>query len=151
MEKQILQNTESLLRGHIITAVLYFALIIAVAFITTGVIRLKLINAKWKNILFVCFVVLASVALLAIQCVKIAPIYRDCKEQAYTVIDDARVTIIDGTSGGLDRMNRVVVYDGEKKIELKIQSDYRLDTEVEYVGKIAYLENSNYLIWYEFK
>ena len=151
MEEQILQNTESLLRGHIITAVLYFALIIAVAFITTGVIRLKLINAKWKNILLVCFVVLASVALLAIQCVKIAPIYRDYKEQAYTVIDDARVTIIDGTSGGLDRMNRVVVYDGEKKIELKIQSDYSLDTEVEYVGKIAYLENSNYLIWYEFK
>ena len=37
-----------------------------------------------------------------------------------------------------------------KKIELKMQTDYSLDTEVEYTGQIAYLENSGYMIWYEF-
>ena len=38
----------------------------------------------------------------------------------------------------------------EKDIEIIMQSDYSLDTEVEYSGKIAYLSNSRYLIWYEF-
>ena len=52
---------------------------------------------------------------------------------------------------GLDRTNRVILYDGEKEIELKIESGFALETEVEYNGKIAYLENSGYLIWYEFE
>lgn len=45
--------------------------------------------------------------------------------------------------------NRVIVCDGEKEIELKMQTDYALDKKVEYKGKIAYLKYSNYLIWYD--
>lgn len=36
-------------------------------------------------------------------------------------------------------------------IELKMQTDYSLNTEVEYVGKIAYLERSEYIVWYQFE
>lgn len=36
-------------------------------------------------------------------------------------------------------------------IELKMQTDYSLNTEVEYVGKIAYLEHSEYIVWYQFE
>ena len=50
-------------------------------------------------------------------------------------------------SGGFPM--RVIVCDGEKEIELKMQTDYALDTKVEYKGKIAYLKYSNYLIWYD--
>ena len=109
-----------------------------------------MLNAKWKNVLLVCFATFAPVVLLIVKGVEIAPIYHDYQEQAYIVVDEARVIIKDGSSGGLDSTNRVLINDGEKEIELKMQSDYSLDTEVEYTGQIAYLENSGYLIWYEF-
>lgn len=150
MQAQILENIEKLLKSHIITVVLYFSFILIVAWVTVGVIKYKLLNAKWKNVLLMCFVVVASFGLLVIKGIEIAPVYRDYQEQAYIVVDEARVIIKDGSSGGLDSTNRVFIYDGEKEIELKMSSDYSLDTEVEYSGKIAYLENSKYLIWYQF-
>ena len=39
----------------------------------------------------------------------------------------------------------------DKVIELKMQTDYSLSTEVEYIGKIAYLERSEYIVWYQFE
>ena len=39
----------------------------------------------------------------------------------------------------------------DKVIELKMQTDYSLSTEVEYIGKIAYLEHSEYIVWYQFE
>ena len=150
MKEQITENIEKLLRGHIIFTVLYVVLCVAFILVAVWVIKYKLLNAKWKNILLVCFATVAPVVLLVIKGVEIAPIYRDYQEQAYIVVDEARVIIKDGSSGGLDSTNRVFIYDGEKEIELKMQSDYSLDTEVEYTGKIAYSKNSAYLIWYEF-
>ena len=150
MEQQITESIESLLRGHIISAMLYVALSGAVVLVTVGVIKYKLLNARWKNALLVCFAALAPVALLTVKGVEIAPVYRDYQEQSYIVVDEARVMIKDGSSGGLDSTNRVLLYDGEREIELKMRSDYSLDTEVEYTGKIAYLENSGYIIWYDF-
>ena len=150
MKEQITENIESLFRGHMISVVLYVALFVVFGVVTVGVIKYKLLNAKWKNVLLVCFATFAPVVLLIVKGVEIAPIYRDYQEQAYIVVDEARVIIKDGSSGGLDSTNRVLINDGEKEIELKMQSEYSLDTEVEYTGQIAYLENSVYLIWYEF-
>ena len=56
----------------------------------------------------------------------------------------------DGSNGTTDWVNRVAVKDGTKEFELQIRTEYDLDTEVAYNGKIAYLKHSNYLIWYEF-
>ena len=122
METEIIENIEKLYRSHIVTTILCFILIFIVALVTVGVIKFKLLNVRWKNAVLISFV----------------------------VIEDAKVIIKDGSTGGLDRTNRVIVCDGEKEIELKMQTNYSLDTEVEYKGNIAYLKHSNYLIWYEF-
>ena len=150
MDNQILENIERLYRSHIVTAVLYFALILVVVLVTVGVIKFKLLNAKWKNIALIAFVVIAAISLIVVQIVTVTPVYKDYQEQAYIVIEDAEVIIKDGSSGGLDSTNRVIVYNDGKEIELKMQTDYSLDTEFAYNGKVVYLKHSNYLIWYEF-
>lgn len=149
MENQIIENIENLYKSQIITAILYFAFIVIVSFVVVGVIKFKLLNAKWKNALLISFVAVASIVLLVLQTITIYPVYKDYKEQTYVVIEDAKVIIKDGSTGGLDRTNHVLVYDGEKEIELKMQIDYSLDTWVEYTGNVAYLKHSNYLIWYD--
>ena len=150
MENQIIENIEKLYRSHIFTAVLYLALIAAALLVAVGVIKFKLLNARWKNAIFISSVVVASVGLLVVQFFTISPVYKDYKEQAYVVVEDVKVVIKEGSFGNIDKINCVILFDGENEIELRMQTDYSLDTEVEYVGKIAYLENSNYLIWYEF-
>ena len=150
MENQIIENIEKLYRSQIVTAILYFALIVIVALVVVGVIKFKLLNAKWKNTLLISVVITSSIGLIVVQAVTIYPVHKDYTEQAYIVIEDANVIIKDGSTGGLDSTNCVIVYDDEKEIELKMQTDYGLDVELEYTGNIAYLKHSNYLIWYEF-
>ena len=65
--------------------------------------------------------------------------------------EDAKIIIKDGSSGGINSTNKVVVTYEDKVIELKMQTDYSLNTEIEYVGKIAYLERSEYIVWYQFE
>ncbi len=151
MKEQIAENIEKLLRWHIVIAVIHAVLLVVFILVVVGVIKYKLLNAWWKNVLFIWFAVVITVGLPIVDYFNIAPIYRDYKEQAYIVVEDARVIIKQGASGGLDSTNQVILYDGENQIELKIETDISLDTEVEYSGKIAYLENSGYLIWYEFE
>ena len=152
MENQIIENIENLYKSQILTFVLCFALIVITSFVVFGVIKFKLLGAKWKNALLISFVAVASVGLLVVQMITISPVYKDYEEQAYIVIENAKVVIKDGSTstGGLDRTNRVIVCDNGTEMELKMQTDYALDTEVEYRGRIAYLKHSNYLIWYEF-
>lgn len=149
MENQIIDNIEKLYRSHIVTAILYFALIIIAFLVAVGVIKFKLLNAKWKNTFLISFVAVAAIGLLVLQIITIYPVYKDYKEQAYVVIEDAKVIIKDGSKGGLDSTNRVIIYDGEKEIELKMQTDYAFDVEIEYKGDVAYLKHSSYLIWYD--
>lgn len=149
MENQIIENIENLYKSQIITAILYFAFIVIVSFVVVGVIKFKLLNAKRKNALLISLVVVASIGLLVLQTSIVYPVYKDYKGQTYVVIEDAKVIIKDGSTGGLDRTNHVLVYDGEKEIELKMQIDYSLDTWFEYTGNVAYLKHSNYLIWYD--
>lgn len=77
--------------------------------------------------------------------------YEDYSEQSYVLIEDAKIIIKDGSSGGINSTNKVVVIYEDKVIELKMQTDYSLSTEVEYIGKIAYLERSEYIVWYQFE
>ncbi|MBQ9801519.1 MAG: hypothetical protein IJW51_00390 [Clostridia bacterium] len=150
MEAAIIENIEKLYKSHMLTAILYLVLIIITALVTVGVIKFKLLHSRWKNAGLSSLVAMASIGLLVLQIVTISPVYKDYKEQAYIVIEDAKVVMKEGASGGLDSTNRVIIYDGETEIELKMQTDYGLVTEMEYVGNIAYLKHSNYLIWYEF-
>ena len=88
---------------------------------------------------------------MILQFVEISPVYKDYSEQSYVLIEDAKIVIKDGSSGGINSTNKVVVSYEDKVIELKMQTDYSLSTEVEYVGKIAYLEHSEYIVWYQFE
>ena len=51
MDKQIIENIEKLYRSHIVTAILYFVLIVIVVLLVVGVIKFNLLNARWKNML----------------------------------------------------------------------------------------------------
>ena len=150
MKNVVIENIEKLFRSHIITFVLFLVLIIIYVLVTIGVLKFKILNSKRKNILLVSFVVIASSVLLILKIVDICPVYKDYKESAYIVIENAKVIVKDGSTGGIDSTNRVVIYDGEEQIRLKMQTDYSLDAEVEYTGDVAYLKNSNYLVWYDF-
>ena len=150
MENQIIENIEKLYRSYVSTALLYFVLIVIIAFITVGVIKFKLLDSRWKNTVFISFVVILSLALPILQIVEISPVYKDYKEQAYIVVEDVKIIIKDGASGGLNSTNRVIIFNEDTEVELKMQTDYALDTEIEYTGNIAYLKHSNYLIWYDF-
>lgn len=150
MESQILENIEKLYKLNIINLILCLALIAISAFVVAYVVKLKILNAKWQNIALILLVVVCSVALLFLQIRDLIPIYQDYTEQSYIIMENVEVVIKDGSNGTTDWVNRVAVKDGTKKIELQIRTEYDLDTEVAYNGKIAYLKHSNYLIWYEF-
>ena len=151
MEVEILENLKKLYYLHIFNLLLCFALALVSVLCVVYVVKLKILNAKWKNITLILLVVVCSVALLVVQIVELIPIYQDYTEQSYAIVENAKVVIKDGSTQTSDWVKRVIVEDGEKELELKIRTDYGLDTEFEYTGKIAYLEHSNYLIWYNFE
>ena len=150
MESQILENIEKLYKLNLINLILCLALIAISALVVAYVVKLKILNAKWQNIALILLVVVCSVALLFLQIRDLIPIYQDYTEQSYIIVENVEVVIRDGSNGTTDWVNRVAVKDGEKEFELQIRTEYDLDTEVTYNGKIAYLKHSNYLIWYEF-
>ena len=151
MEHIIFENAEKLLSGLMISAGLYFALIVLAVVITIGVIKFKLLKAKWQNIVFATCISVASIILIVVMVLTILPIYKDYSKQDYVVLEDVKVVVGESTSVGIDRITSVIVCDGEKQIELKMQSEIALDAGEEYTGTIAYLKNSEYLIWYDFE
>lgn len=151
MEHVIFENAEKLLSGLMISAGLYFALIVLAVVITIGVIKFKLPKAKWKNIVLATCISVASIILIVVMVLTILPIYKDYSKQDYVVLEDVKVVVGESTSVGIDRITVVIVCDGEKQIELKMQSEIALDAGEEYTGTIAYLKNSEYLIWYDFE
>lgn len=151
MEHIIFENAEKLLSGLMISAGLYFALIVLAAVITIGVIKFKLLKAKWQNIVLATCISVASIILIVVMVLTILPIYKDYSKQDYVVLEDVKVVVGESTSVGIDRITVVIVCDGEKQIELKMQSEIPLDAGEEYTGTIAYLKNSEYLIWYDFE
>ena len=151
MENAIIENIERLYKGHIINLLLSLVLVAVTGLLVAGVVKFKILNARWKNIALVSLVAVCSVALLLLQISKLVPVYKDYTEQSYIVVENAEVVIKESTVDMSDRVNRVVVYDGEKEFELQMQIDHSLDTWFGYKGKIAYLEHSNYMIWYDFE
>lgn len=151
MEHIIFENAEKLLSGLMISAGLYFALIVLAVVITIGVIKFKLLKAKWQNIVLATCISVASIILIVVMVLTILPIYKDYSKQDYVVLEDVKVVVGESTSVGIDRITVVIVCDGEKQIELKMQSEILLDAGEEYTGTIAYLKNSEYLIWYDFE
>lgn len=151
MEHTISENAEKLLSGLMISAGLYFALIVLAVVITIGVIKFKLLKAKWQNIVLATCISVASIILIVVMVLTILPIYKDYSKQDYVVLEDVKVVVGESTSVGIDRITSVIVCDGEKQIKLKMQSEIPLDAGEEYTGTIAYLKNSEYLIWYDFE
>lgn len=151
MEHIIFENAEKLLSGLMISAGLYFALIVLAVVITIGVIKFKLLKAKWQNIVLATCISVASIILIVVMVLTILPIYKDYSKQDYVVLEDVKVVVGESQSMGIDRITVVIVCDGEKQIELKMQSEIALDAGEEYTGTIAYLKNSEYLIWYDFE
>lgn len=151
MEHIIFENAEKLLSGLMISAGLYFALIVLAVVITIGVIKFKLLKAKWQNIVLATCISVASIILIVVMVLTILPIYKDYSKQDYVVLEDVKVVVGESTSVGIDRITSVIVCDGEKQIELKMQSEIPLSAGEEYTGTIAYLKNSEYLIWYDFE
>ena len=151
METQIIENIDKLFRSYVITNLLYLGFVVVSILVAVAAIKLKAVNySRWKNIAIIALVAVCSIGLIALKAHEFSLIYKDYKLKSYNVVYDAKVIIEEGTSVRIDSTNQVVVYDGANIVELKMETDYSLSTNVEYKGNIAYLEHSNFLIWYDF-
>ena len=150
MDKSIIEGINQLFRSQLINALLYLALIIVCVLVVIGVIKFKLLNSKAKKIALSLTVAICSIGLIIIQIITIAPVYKDYKQQSYIIVEDATMMIKDGSTGGINPTNSVVVSVGGNTIELKMQTNYTLDTNTEYVGTVAYSKHSQYVVWYSF-
>lgn len=149
MEASMIENMEKLYHRHLVTAFLYLCLIIVTVLVAVGVVKFKLLKTRAKNVALVFAVTICTVGLILLQIMAIAPVYKDYTERSYVVVENATMTVRDGSSGGIDSTNRVELSVDGNMIELKMYTDYSLDTGVAYTGKFAYLKHSGYLIWYE--
>ncbi len=150
MDKSIIEGINQLFRNQIINSLLYLVLIIAGILVVIGVIKFKLFDSKAKNIALYLTMAVCSIGIIIMQVINIAPVYKDYKQQSYIVVENATMIIRDDSTGGIDPINSVVVSSGGNTEELKMQSDYSLETNTEYVGTIAYLTHSRYVVWYSF-
>ena len=150
MEQAILDNTYHLYRSHLVTTILYLVLVVVIIFVGAGVCKFKLVKSVKGRVIIIAMVAVCSMGLILIQLVNIFPVYKDYKKQTYKVVENATVTIKKGATGDIFQFNHVVVMTNGSKINLKIPTDRKLSTEIEYTGTIAYLEHSGYLIWYCF-
>lgn len=150
MDKSIIEGINQLFRNQIINSLLYLVLIIAGILVVIGVIKFNLLDSKAKNIALSLTMAICSIGVIIMQVITIAPVYKDYKQQSYIVVENATMIISDDSTGGIDPINSVVVLSGGNTEELKMQSDYSLETNTEYVGTIAYLTHSRYVVWYSF-
>lgn len=150
MKNEILDKIFHLYRGHIVTIIIFIVLCLVAVLISIGVIKFRLINSKVNRILLLSLVCLCSILLLSGQIIQLIPVHKDYKESSYIILEDATMTIVTESSGGLDRTNRVVVVDNDGNCyDFKLQSDYLLDNGHSYTGTIVYLKHSGYVIWYD--
>ena len=150
MDKSIVEGINQLFRSQLINALLYLALIIVGVLVVIGVIKFKLLNSKAKKIALSLTIAICSIVLIIIQIITIVPVYKDYKQQSYIIVEDATMIIKDDSTGGIDPTNSVVVSAGGNTVELKMQTDYSLDTNTEYLGTVAYSKHSQYVVWCSF-
>lgn len=151
MEERIIDNIDKLFRSHIINAILYLVLIIVAAFIVVGIIKLKVLNSKSKNIALSLTIAICAIGMISIQIITILPVYHDYTQQSYVIAENATMIVEDGSTGGIDPTNTVFLLVDGNELALKMQTDYSLDTNERYVGTVAYLKHSKYVIWYSFE
>lgn len=151
MEKNILNNIDHLYRHALITTAIIIVLSILAILVAVGIIKFKLIASQTGRIVTVSLVVLGMVLLLVARFITIQPIYMDYKDNSYIVLENAEVTIREGTSftSGIEYTNQVTVISSGNYYELKMQTDYSLSTEKTYTGTVAYLKHSKYIVWYD--
>ena len=150
MEQAILNNIYHLYRSYIVTAILYLILAILIFIVGICVCKFKLMGSIRDRVIIMVIAFICSVGLIFIHILNTIPVYKDYKEQSYIVLENATITIKSGAIGNLDQFNRVIVKSDGREMNLKIPSDPKLSTGIEYTGTIAYLEHSGYLIWYCF-
>ena len=150
MDKSIIEGINQLFRNQIINFLLYLALIIFGVLVVIGVIKFKLLDSKAKNIALSLTMAICSIGIIIMQVISIVPVYKDYKQQSYIIVENAAMIISDDSTGSIDPINSVVVSSGGNTEKLKMQSDYSLETNTEYVGTIAYLTHSRYVVWYSF-
>lgn len=150
MDKIIIENINHLFRSQIIDTLLYLLLIIVTVLVVIAVIKLKSFNSKVKVVALSLILTVCSVGMIIIQIISIAPVYKDYKQQSYIVVENATMIVADNSSGGIDPTSSVFVTVNGNELEFKMRTDYSLDTDTEYVGTIAYLKHSQYVIWYSF-
>lgn len=151
MKEQILENIYLLFRSHVVTAIIFVILIVLVVTVSIGVVKFNVIKAFKAKFALIVTVIVCSFLLGVSQIVAIVPVYKDYSESAYIVVEDAVVEINDGSAGVLDRINTVYVKTKNEVYELIMRTDLKLDVETEYVGTIAFLKHSRYIVWYEFE
>lgn len=152
MEAEILESITRLFRSYVIDAVLYALLVLAAVAVTVGVLKFNLIKRKAGKVALVVLMAVCTLGMIAIQTMETIPVYRDYSEQSYVLVEDAEMVIKDGASGTpFNSTNRVVLIIDGQETELKMQTDYALDTEKVYHGSVAYLEHSGYVVWYAFE
>ena len=151
MREQILDNIYSLYRSRLITAIIFLVLIILAVVVILGVIKFDIVKSLKGRIVLIVTVVVCSVFLVISQIVTISPIYQDYRDSSYTVVDDATIVINGDSTGLIDRTNTVFLKTKNKEYELIIQTDLKLDIDTEYVGSIAFLKHSKYIVWYDFE
>ena len=150
MREQILEHIYSLYKSHIITAIVFFALIVLAIMVTIGVIKFDLVKSSKGRLVLIATVILCAIFLIISQIVAVGPIYKDYRDSTYITVENAIVVIKGDSSGVLDRTSTVTVKTSNQEYELKMLTDIKLDADTEYVGTVVFLKNSKYIVWYEF-
>ena len=151
MREQILDSIYNLYRSHIITAIIFLFLIIITVVTTVLIIKFNIVNSITGRISLIAIVAVCSVLLVISQIVAILPVYQDYKKLSYTVLNNVTAVIKGDTTGLIDRTNTVLVNTQNIEYELILSNDRQLDFDTEYVGSIAFLNHSRYIVWYDFE
>ena len=149
MKEQILENTYTLYKSSMITAIIFLVLIVTTIVVTIGVIKLGIVKTPKGNFALIATVTICSVFLVISQVITIVPLYKDYRDSSYIIIEDATVLIKGDSNGVLDRTSTVSVKKQNEEYVLKIRTDSKLDADTEYVGTIVFLKHSKYIVWYK--
>lgn len=151
MREQILENILSLYKDHMVTAIVFLALIVLAIAVSVGVIKLGVLTTPKEKCLLISTVIVCSAILIISQIVTIMPIYKDYLDSSFVVIERATMVVKNDSNGVLDRSSTVYVTTQDKNYELRMQTDLSLDVNAEYFGTVAFLKNSKYIVWYQFE
>ena len=151
MEREIIDSIYHLFRSRLVTTIIDLTLVIVAMIIVVLVVKFKIVEPITHRVLLIVFISILSIVLLSMQFCNIHSIYKDYQGLSYNVLHNAKMVLRTPPGGVIDRENEVTVIDSAgTQYVFKMESDYNLELGVEYVGTVAYLEHSNYVIWYCF-